>query len=71
MLQVTGGGCCAVPETAGCMTMQFLPDVYHREVQNPQKNFDVAHLVCKLWVSKLKKLSNSMFLEAYLLDTIT
>ena len=48
--------------TAGRMTMKFLPDVkYHRETRNPKDFFDITHLVCNLWVSKVKKRSNSLF----------
>ena len=45
------------------MTMKFLPDVnLHGEMENLQK-IEISHLVCKLWVSKVQKRSNSSFLE--------
>ena len=50
-----------ISETTGRMPMEFLPDFkYHREAQNP-KNFEITHLDCKLWVSKIQKRSNNLF----------
>ena len=54
------------------MTMKFLPDVkVYEEMQNLQKKFEISHLVCKLWVCKVQKRSNSSFLEMYLLGVVT
>ena len=35
------------------------------------KKFEISHLVCKLWVCKVQKRSNSSFLEMYLLGVVT
>ena len=35
------------------------------------KEFEISHLVCKLWFCKVQKRSNSSFLEMYLLGVVT
>ena len=52
-------------ETAGRITMEFLPDVkYHREARSSKIIFtELMILVCKLWVSKVQKHSNSLLSE--------
>lgn len=38
---------------------------------NRGPKFEISHLVCKLWVCKVQKRSNSSFLEMYLIGVVT